>query len=234
MSLVRLDDVTRQIVLRDAPPLQILKGISIEIVAGDRVSIVGRSGSGKSTLLNILGLVDAPTTGRMHFDDRPVQLMRAKERDRLRGSSVGFIFQQFNLIEGLTATENVAMPLTYSGDSTFWRRHDLAREMLRRVGLGHRLDSPVSTLSGGEQQRVAIARALVRSPRLILADEPTGALDIDTGEAVMRLLDETATEIGAALVVITHDQAVAERARSRYRLDAGVLTPASVEAQAAS
>ncbi|MGO1608996.1 MAG: ABC transporter ATP-binding protein [Agrococcus casei] len=234
MSLVRLEDVTRQIVLRDAPPLQILKGISIEIEAGDRVSIVGRSGSGKSTLLNILGLVDSPSTGRMSFDDRPVQLMSAKDRDRLRGSSVGFIFQQFNLIDGLTATENVAMPLTYSGDSTFWRRHDLAREMLHRVGLGHRLDSPVSTLSGGEQQRVAIARSLVRSPRLILADEPTGALDIDTGESVMRLLDETATEIGAALVVITHDQAVAQRARSRYQLDAGVLTPATAAAQAAS
>ena len=224
MSLIRLEHVTRQIPMRDGPALSILRGVTIDIDAGDRVSIVGRSGSGKSTLLNILGLIDAPTTGRMFFDDRPVQIMRSRERDRIRGRSVGFVFQQFNLIEGLTATENVAMPLVYSGDSSFWRRRDLAREMLTRVGLGHRLESPVSTLSGGEQQRVAIARALVRSPRLILADEPTGALDIDTGNAVMRLLDETASDIGAALVVITHDQAVAANASRRFRLDEGHLS----------
>ena len=230
MSLIRLEQVTRQIPMRDGPALTILRGGTIDIDAGDRVSIVGRSGSGKSTLLNILGLIDAPTTGRMFFDDRPVQIMRSRERDRIRGSSVGFVFQQFNLIEGLTATDNVAMPLVYSGDSSFWRRRDLAREMLTRVGLGHRLESPVSTLSGGEQQRVAIARALVRSPRLILADEPTGALDIDTGNAVMRLLDETASDIGAALVVITHDQAVAANATRRFRLDDGHLSAVSDKA----
>lgn len=225
MSLISLEDVTRQIPMRDGPALSILRGVTLDVDPGDRVSIVGRSGSGKSTLLNILGLIDAPTTGRMLFDDRPVQLMRARERDRIRGSSVGFVFQQFNLIEGLTATDNVAMPLVYSGERSFWQRRDLARDMLSRVGLGHRLQSPVSTLSGGEQQRVAIARALVRSPRLILADEPTGALDIDTGNAVMRLLDETASDIGAALVVITHDQAVAAKATRRFRLDEGHLSP---------
>ncbi|HIY66730.1 MAG TPA: ABC transporter ATP-binding protein [Candidatus Agrococcus pullicola] len=226
MSLVELEDVTRTIILRDAPPLHILQGVDLAIESGARVSVVGRSGSGKSTLLNILGLVDTPSTGFMRFDDRPVRLMNAKERDRMRGDNVGFIFQQFNLIEGLSATENVAMPLVYCGDVRFWRRRDLAREMLDRVGLGHRLDAPVTTLSGGEQQRVAIARALVRSPRLILADEPTGALDIDTGEAIMALLDAIAEDIDAALVVITHDQAVASRARTRYALSAGVLTPA--------
>lgn len=232
MSLIRLDEVTRQITLRDAPPLSILRGVSLTVEPADRVSIVGRSGSGKSTLLNILGLIDAPTTGRMLFDDRPVQLMRAKTRDRLRGSSVGFVFQQFNLIDGLSATDNVAMPLMYSGDGKFWQRRELARDMLSRVGLGHRLDSPVSTLSGGEQQRVAIARALVRSPRLILADEPTGALDIHTGEAVMQLLDDTAADIGAALVVITHDRAVATKSKRQFRLDEGRLSPLTEEAVA--
>lgn len=224
MSLVELEDVTRTIILKDAPPLHILQGVDLTIDPGARVSIVGRSGSGKSTLLNILGLVDMPSTGSIRFGDGSVRSMSAKQRDRLRGESVGFIFQQFNLIEGLSATDNVAMPLVYCGDRRFWRRRELAREMLDRVGLGHRLDAPVTTLSGGEQQRVAIARALVRSPRLILADEPTGALDIDTGEAIMDLLDSIAEDIDASLVVITHDHAVAARARTRYTLTKGVLT----------
>ena len=227
MSLVELERVTRVIPLEDAPPLEILRGVDLVIEPGDRVSIVGRSGSGKSTLLNILGMVDSPTSGVMRWQGEPVDRIRAKRRDRMRGDSVGFIFQQFNLIEGLSATDNVAMPLTYCGDRRFWRRHDLAREMLELVGLGHRLDSQVTTLSGGEQQRVAIARALVRSPKLILADEPTGALDIDTGDAVMRLLDQRATEIGAALVVITHDPAIAAGSKTRYRLDRGILTEAA-------
>ena len=224
MSLIELEGVTRVIPLEDAAPLHILRGVDLRIAAGDRVSIVGRSGSGKSTLLNILGMVDSPSEGVMRWQGEPVDRMRAKRRDRMRGDSVGFIFQQFNLIEGLTATDNVAMPLVYCGDSRFWRRHELAREMLELVGLGHRLDSPVTTLSGGEQQRVAIARALVRSPKLILADEPTGALDIDTGEQVMRLLDDRATEIGAALVVITHDPAIAAGSRTQFLLDRGILT----------
>ena len=192
---------------------------------GDHVSIVGRSGSGKSTLLNLLGLLDEPTSGRLVFDEVPLERMRSGDRDRRRGRDVGFIFQQFNLLPGRTALENVITPLLYAGGRQFWRRERLASEMLDRVGLGARLSALPTQLSGGEQQRVAIARALVRGPRLILADEPTGALDVDTGASVMALLDAVAEDSGAALITITHDPNVAALARRHYRLDGGVLTP---------
>lgn len=226
MPLLHLRAVTRQFATIDGPALQILKGVDLDVAAGDRVSIVGRSGSGKSTLLNILGLIDQPTTGVVELDGEPVALMGARRRDRLRGATVGFVFQQFNLIEGLTAAENVAVPLHYGAGAMYWQRHRLAREMLDRVGLSHRIDTRATNLSGGEQQRVAIARALVRSPRLILADEPTGALDIETGTRIMDLLDEVATDAGAALVTITHDVAVAARARRMLRIVDGRLVAA--------
>lgn len=226
MSLLRLEGVTKSVAVPDAPPLTILDGVDLEVAAHDRISVVGRSGSGKSTLLNILGLLDSPTSGALSFDGVPAARLSARQRDRLRGASVGFVFQQFNLLQGRTALENVVTPLLYASGSRFWRRRALAAEMLDRVGLGHRLDARPELLSGGEQQRVAIARALVRGPRLILADEPTGALDLETGATVIDLLDEVATDNGAALIVITHDPAVAARADVRYRLDAGRLSPA--------
>ena len=136
---------------------------------------------------------------------------------------VSFIFQQFNLLAGRTALENVMTPLLYASGRQFWRRKVIAAEMLERVGLGGRIDSMPEKLSGGEQQRVAIARALVRGPRLILADEPTGALDVETGKTVMALLDDVAEQSGAALITITHDPNVAALARRHYRLDNGVL-----------
>ncbi len=228
MSLVTLQDVTKSVLLPDDSRLEILKGISLEVGAGDHVSIVGRSGSGKSTLLNILGMLDAPTTGTVAFDGREVRRMRSGRLDRLRGDNVGFVFQQFNLLPGRTALDNVMMPLGHATGSQFWNRRRLAADMLERVGLGHRIEQIADRLSGGEQQRVAIARALVRKPVLILADEPTGALDIDTGAAVMALLDEVATETDAALVTITHDLHVAARARRHYRLDAGLLATADL------
>ncbi|MFC7432765.1 MULTISPECIES: ABC transporter ATP-binding protein [unclassified Agrococcus] len=234
MTLLTLEAVTRHVALPDRPPLEILRGIDLVVDAGDRVSIVGRSGSGKSTLLNILGLLDQPTTGRMRFDDEPVLLMSARRRDRVRALSVGFVFQQFHLIEGLSALENVQMPLLYGSSAHFWRRERLARAMLDRVALGHRADAPVTTLSGGEQQRVAIARALVRSPRLILADEPTGALDLETGARIMDLLEDVARDSRAALVTITHDVNVAARSERMHRLDAGVLAPAEHVAEVAA
>ena len=155
--------------------------------------------------------------------------LSSRARDVARGRDIGFVFQQFNLLAGRTALENVIVPLLYSSGRTFWRRRELAASMLDRVGLGDRLDAKPERLSGGEQQRVAIARALVRGPRLILADEPTGALDLETGASVMALLDEVAGESGAALVAITHDLHVAARARRHFRLDSGVLQPADLE-----
>lgn len=224
MSLLQLTGVTRSVDLPDGPPLEILKGVDLTVEVGDHVSVVGRSGSGKSTLLNLLGLLDTPTSGSLVFDGVPLEKLAGGERDRRRGRDIGFIFQQFNLLPGRTALENVMTPLLYASGQQFWRRERLAREMLEKVGLGSRLASQPSQLSGGEQQRVAIARALVRGPRLILADEPTGALDVDTGASVMRLLDDVAEASGAALITITHDPNVAALARRHFRLDQGVLS----------
>jgi putative ABC transport system ATP-binding protein len=228
MSLLKLESVTRSVELPDDAPLEVLKGVDLDVSVGDHVSIVGRSGSGKSTLLNLLGLLDTPTSGEIYFDDEPVRQLNAGARDRKRGSDIGFIFQQFNLLGGRTALENVMTPLLYATGSQFWRRRQIATEMLERMGLGERLTSMPEKLSGGEQQRVAIARALVRGPRLILADEPTGALDIETGASVMALLDEVAEKSGAALITITHDANVAALARRHYRLDRGVLSEVDV------
>jgi len=229
VSLLRLEEVTRSVRLPDGEPLQILRGVNLEVEVGDHVSIVGRSGSGKSTLLNILGLLDSPTSGTIFFDDKPAGSLSSRKRDRARGRDVGFIFQQFNLLQGRTALENVMTPLLYAPGKQFWRRESIALEMLDRVGLKHRAAAMPEKLSGGEQQRVAIARALVRGPRVILADEPTGALDVETGATVMALLDEVAEKSGAALITITHDANVAALARRHYRLDAGVLTPVDVQ-----
>ena len=229
-ELVALTGVTRTVLLPDDQELHILRGVDLAVRSGDHTTVVGRSGCGKSTLLNLLGLLDLPTSGELSFQGMPVQRLGEAERARLRGEAVGFVFQQFNLLPGRAALDNVMTPLLYARGPQFWRRKELAMDILDRVGLAHRAQTLPNMLSGGEQQRVAIARALVRRPRLILADEPTGALDVDTGQAVMALLDEVATESGAALVTITHDVNVAALARACYRLEAGVLSAAEVPA----
>lgn len=233
MTLLRLDEVSRVVELPTGDSLTILDGIDVEIDRGERVSIVGRSGSGKSTLLNLLGLIDAPTTGTVSIDGMDARRLAARARDRLRGERIGFVFQQFNLLAGRSALENVMTPLLYETGRAFWRRRAVATSMLENVGLGHRLDSTPDRLSGGEQQRVAIARALVRKPQLILADEPTGALDLETGHSVMSLLERVATETDAALVTITHDPSIAARSTRHFRLDSGRLAPAEFVEDAA-
>lgn len=221
--LLELRDVRRSVRLPDGQDLHILRGVDLRVEAGDHVAVVGRSGSGKTTLLNLLGLIDRQTAGELLVDGADVSRLGERRRARLRGASIGFVFQQFNLLEGRTALENVMMPLMYGTAGQFWRRERLAREMLDRVGLADRADQMPTRLSGGEQQRVAVARALVRRPRLILADEPTGALDVTTGEAVMALLDEIARDSEAALVTITHDLQVAAMSRRSFLLDEGTL-----------
>ena len=223
--LAQLSQVARTVSLADHGTLEILTGIDLTVYPGDHLSIVGRSGSGKSTLLNILGLLDVPTSGVMTFGGNRVEQMGEKRRAQARGAAVGFIFQQFNLLAERTALENVMTPLLYARGRQFWQRERLAAAMLDRVGLGGRLHDRPQKLSGGEQQRVAIARALVRSPQLILADEPTGALDIATGTYIMDLLAEVAAESGAALVTITHDPNVAALAQEHFLLQDGRLEP---------
>ncbi|NAZ77323.1 ATP-binding cassette domain-containing protein [Kineococcus sp. T13] len=232
--VISLASVSRSVPLPDGQVLRILTGVDLHVEAGEHVAVVGRSGSGKSTLLNIVGLLDSPTTGEYLLDGRPVRGLSARRTARLRGQTFGFVFQQFNLLPGRTATENVASPLLYASGREFLRRRRIAREMLERVGLGGRLDTMPEKLSGGEQQRVALARSLVRRPRVLLADEPTGALDVDTGSAVMDVLEELVRSEGTTLVTITHDLSVAARADRRFRLDHGVLSEITADALAAA
>lgn len=223
MSLLDLQGVDKIVRQPTGEPLQILHGVDLRIEQGEHVAIIGRSGSGKSTLLNILGLLDSPTGGTYQLEGHPVEGLSGRQRSDLRGRTFGFVFQQFNLLPRRSAVDNAAVPLLYAGGERFWRRRRIAAEVLTLVGLADRLDATPERLSGGEQQRVAIARAMVREPRIILADEPTGSLDVDTGQEVMNLLEQVCRERGATLITITHDLAVAARAQRRFRLEHGVV-----------
>lgn len=222
--MFELQAVTRTVTLQNGNPLPILQGIDLKVEAGERISIVGQSGTGKSTLLNIIGMLDLPDSGAYTFEGQNVASLSEGKRAALRGNSFGFVFQQFNLFNARNALENVEIPLLYSGSTKeIFSRSRLAAQMLEMVGLGDRLEAMPGQLSGGEQQRVAIARALVRRPKVILADEPTGALDLRTGSMVMSLLEDVAKEMNSALLVITHDMQVAARADKIYQIADGKL-----------
>jgi len=224
VTFISLAGIGRSVRLPDGSQLDILTDINLEAERGEHIAVVGRSGSGKSTLLNLIGLLDSPTAGVYELDGRATDALSARARARLRGATFGFVFQQFNLLPRRSATENVAAPLLYASGRQVWGRRAAAREMLDRVGLGERLDYLPERLSGGEQQRVAIARSMVRNPTVLLADEPTGALDVDTGSTVMDMLQEVVHQFGTTLVTITHDLSVAARADRQFRLDHGVLS----------
>jgi putative ABC transport system ATP-binding protein len=191
--------------------IDVLHDCTFRVARGEVVAIVGQSGSGKSTLLNVLGLLDRPSSGTYTFDGVDTTRLGEGPRSRLRGEGIGFVFQQFHLLERRTALANVGVPMVLGGVPLL-RRRTRARELLEAVGLGHRLHSQPHQLSGGEQQRVALARALSREPALILADEPTGALDAASSTVIMDQLLEQARIRDAAVVVVTHDPKVAERA----------------------
>ncbi len=188
-----------------------LRGVSLDIAEGDMVAIMGASGSGKSTLMNILGCLDQPSTGSYHLAGEPVQDMTADALASIRNRRIGFVFQQFNLLPRTSALENVELPMVYAGVPANLR-HARARAALERVGLGQRTGHTPAELSGGQQQRVAIARALVNQPQLILADEPTGALDSQTSEDIMQLLTEL-NQQGMTVVLVTHEADIAAWAR---------------------
>jgi putative ABC transport system ATP-binding protein len=198
--------------------LVILREIDLAVTPGEAVAVVGASGSGKSTLLAILAGLDTPTAGEVHIDGRDLFALDEDQRAELRGRSVGFVFQSFQLLPALTALENVMLPLELSRNA---QAEELSVEMLRRVGLGERLHHYPKHLSGGEQQRVALARAFVVRPKLLLADEPTGSLDVESGAAVIRLLFEMNREYGTTLVLVTHDEQLAARCQRSVRLVAG-------------
>lgn len=218
--MIRLNNIHKT--YPGAQPLHVLKGINLEVKQGEMVAFMGASGSGKSTLLNILGLLDKYDEGEYYLDGTLIRTLGEREAATVRNHKIGFIFQSFNLIPFKNALENVALPLYYRG-VPYAKRMELARHYLDRVGLLDRAHHLPSELSGGQKQRVAIARALVTEPAVILADEPTGALDSQTTEEVMALL-KSVHEEGRTLIIVTHEQAVAEVCeRTIYMKDGLVL-----------
>ena len=200
--------------------IKVLRGISLEAYDHNVISILGSSGSGKSTMMNILGCLDRLTSGHYYIEGQEVSLLDDDTLSELRLKHLGFIFQSFNLLPRLTAVENVAIPLTLAGVPQA-ERQERAKEMLKKVGLGHRLDHYPSELSGGEQQRTAVARALIHKPSLILADEPTGELDSATGRQIMSLFQTISIEENVTVVMVTHDPVVEEYSSLVYHLNDG-------------
>ncbi len=222
MALIELRKIVKTYDLGEVK-VRALRGASLDIDEGEYVSLMGPSGSGKSTLMNTLGCLDRPTSGSYLLDGEEVVTMSKDDRARLRNRRIGFVFQNFNLLARTTAVENVWLPLLYQKGISMKRRREISVEMLKRVGLGDRLDHHPGQLSGGQQQRVAIARSLVNSPSILMADEPTGNLDSKTSRDVMELFRELNEESGITLIVVTHDAAVARHSRRKVVLRDGLI-----------
>lgn len=206
--------------------LEVLRGVDFAVDPGEFVAVVGQSGSGKSTLLHLMGLLDAPDDGEVWLDGARIDALPAARRDRLRNTAIGMVFQAYHLLPELTTLENVLAPLLVRHGVVEWLRssaaaRDRARLLLERFGLGGRLRHKPRQLSGGEMQRVAIARALVAEPRVLLADEPTGNLDEETGRGILDAICELNRRDGLSIVLVTHDSATAHRADRIVRLAAG-------------
>ena len=217
--MIDIDNVTKVYTLGESE-VRALDGVNLHIPQGQMTAIMGPSGSGKSTLLAILGCLDVPTTGTYQLDGVSVEKLKDDELAAVRSRKIGFVFQQFNLLARTSALENVMLPLTYAGVSGR-DRHRLATEALEKVGLGDRLHHRPNELSGGQQQRVAIARALVNSPAILLADEPTGALDSKTGTEIIGLFQRLHRELGQTVIYVTHDPFIARHTERIVRIGDG-------------
>lgn len=231
MELVRLENVHKTYRLGEID-VPVLRGVTLSIAKGELVALMGASGSGKTTLMNILGCLDRPTSGRYWIEGREMSNASANQRAAVRNSTIGFVFQNFNLLPRTSALENVLMPLEYSHASmSAGMKHAL--ELLGRLGLSERTRNEPSQLSGGQQQRVAIARSLINRPSILLADEPTGALDSRTGEETLRLFQQLNREEQITIVLVTHDANVAGHANRVIHIRDGLIEDA-VESGVAS
>ena len=219
--MIQIEDLTKTYVMGDET-VTALDGVSLTIGRGESIAIIGPSGSGKSTLMNILGGLDRPSRGRYRFEGEEVARFSDDQLADFRNRRIGFVFQSFQLLPRLSALQNVELPMVYAG-ATPRARRDRAAELLERVGLGSRMGHRPNQLSGGQQQRVAIARSLANQPDLLLADEPTGALDSATGIEVLGLFQKLNTE-GLTVVLVTHDRGVADAARRRIAFRDGRVT----------
>ncbi len=217
--IITLRDINKT--YHNGAPLHVLKGIDLDIRKGEMVSIMGASGSGKSTLLNILGILDTYDSGEYYLDKQLIKNLSENRAAELRNKMIGFVFQSFNLISFKNAMENVALPLYYQGMSRK-KRNTLALEYLEKVGLKDWAEHMPSEMSGGQKQRVAIARALIAQPQIILADEPTGALDSKTTIEVMELLREV-NNMGMSMIIVTHEKSVAEKTNRVIQVKDGII-----------
>lgn len=218
--LISIKNLTKTYVLGEQI-VNALKGVSLDINKGEYVALMGPSGSGKSTLMNIMGCLDSPSQGEYWLNQKEVSKMSDSELSGVRNEEIGFVFQTFNLLNRMTALENVALPLVYSGVSRK-DREERAALVLERVGLQDRMEHKPNELSGGQRQRVAVARALVNNPNLLLADEPTGNLDTKTSHEIMALFEEIHNQ-GNTIVLVTHEEDIAQHAKSIVRLRDGMI-----------
>jgi len=223
MELIRLENLTKTYHVGELD-VPVLKGISLSIDRGELVALMGVSGSGKTTLMNILGCLDRPSGGKYWLDGEEVSQISSDQRAVVRNRKIGFVFQSFNLLPRTSAIEQVMMPLTYTATHLSEREgHKRAEALLRRVGLGDRMDHEPSQLSGGQQQRVAIARSLINSPPLLFADEPTGNLDSKTSKEVLQMFQQLNAEEGITIILVTHDASVAATARRTIKIRDGLV-----------
>ena len=222
-SLIHMEGIYKRYYVGTPNELEILHGISLDVRAGEFVAIVGESGSGKSTMMNIIGALDRPTEGTYSLDGHNIETLADKDLSRIRCQKIGFVFQTFNLVARTSALKNVELPMMYNGVSGSQRTRR-AKELLELVGMGDRMSHQPSELSGGQKQRVAIARAMANDPAIILADEPTGALDSKTGRMVMDIFHRLHDEQGKTIVLITHSNTLAGECQRILTLQDGLIT----------
>lgn len=222
-STIRLENIWKTWKIGDGEVFTALKGVNLEIAKGEYSAIIGPSGSGKSTLMHMIGLLDKPTEGKVVIDGQDVSRLDDNSTSKLRSEFVGFVFQQFNLLNKLTVRENILLPITYTRKKMEFNPEERAEYLMERFGILSKKDSYPNKISGGQQQRVAVARALIMNPQLILADEPTGNLDTKSGDEIMKLFEELNKTENITVVLVTHEPDIAGRTRRQIRVRDGEI-----------